>query len=603
MTIFDVLALFGGLALFLYGMRLMGDGLKESSSGALKKALESVTNNPFKAFLLGVGVTAVIQSSTATIVITSGLVAAGLISLHQSLGIIVGANVGTTVTGQILRAMGINNNSATILQFFKPSTLAPIALIIGIILIMGFKFKRAKTMGQIAMGFGILFSGLMNMTGAVDKLAETGVFDNVFANLGTNPVLGYTIGAGVAFILQSSSAAVGILQAFSLTGALTFSSVYAVIVGIYLGDCVTTAIVCSIGARPDAKRVGIVNILFNLGKTAAVLIVVAILKSVGVLDGIWNTVSTPGSIADTNTVFNLVCAIGLLPLLPVFEKLSHRIVKSNVDEDEFKYQAKLEAMSPVFFSTPALALNSTYEALLTMFTIARKNIARSLTIIRNYDQAKYEKIAREEAYLDQMTDRVSEYLVDLSSYLTEKDHLAIMNQYYKVVNEFERLGDHAKNIADTARDLADKNSPFSETALAELDIMEDLVTRILDLAELSFKKRNEVAAYQIEPLEEVVDDLVVAMRTNHMGRQAAGECNVVAGTDFMDLLGDIERISDLCSNIGLATVTRVYPDLANKTHDYSYFLHSGSDEKFNQEYEAAHREFFARLEALSNIPE
>ena len=264
MSIFDILTLFGGLAMFLYGMRLMGDGLKESSSGALKKAMESVTNNPVKAFLLGLGVTAIIQSSTATIVITSGLVAAGLLTLHQSLGIIIGANVGTTVTGQIIRLLDLDSSGGTSwLQIFKPSSLAPIALIIGIVLLMTNRFKNSKTIGSVAIGFGILFTGLLNMTSAVNVLSENGVFDSLFTGLSDNPLLGYAAGAAVAFILQSSSATIGILQALSASGGLIFRAVYSVIVGVYLGDCVTTAIVCWIGAGTEARRVGIYNILYN----------------------------------------------------------------------------------------------------------------------------------------------------------------------------------------------------------------------------------------------------------------------------------------------------------------------------------------------------
>ena len=264
MDIFSVISLLGGLAMFLYGMRLMSNSLKESSSGTLKVVMEKFTNHPIKAFLLGVVVTACIQSSTATIVITSGLVAAGIISLHQSLGIIIGANVGTTVTGQIIRLLDVDASAGSWLKFFQPSTLAPIALIAGIVLIMAVKSEKAKIGGNVAMGFGILFTGLLNMTAAVNILNENGIFDAVFAGLGEKPLIGYLTGAGVAFILQSSSATIGILQTFSMSGQIAFSGIYAVLVGIYLGDCVTTAIVCSIGAKPAAKRVGIVNILFNL---------------------------------------------------------------------------------------------------------------------------------------------------------------------------------------------------------------------------------------------------------------------------------------------------------------------------------------------------
>ena len=350
MNIFNVLTLFGGLAMFLYGMRLMGDGLKESSSGTLKVVMENVTNSPIKAFLLGVAVTAIIQSSTATIVITSGLVGAGIISLHQSLGIVIGANVGTTVTGQIIRLLDLDSTAVGWLQIFKPSTLAPVALIIGIILIMGFRFKSSRTAGSIAIGFGILFSGLLNMTGAVNTLSETGIFETMFSRLGSNPLIGYVTGAGVAFILQSSSATIGILQAFSSSGQLVFNAIYAVIVGIYLGDCVTTAIVCSIGAKAEARRVGIVNILFNLSETVLVLAVILVLRKLGLLDSLWNRVVTPGIIANTNTIFNLGCALSLFPMLPVYERLSRRIVK---DEPvaENRYKDKLDALSPAFFGT------------------------------------------------------------------------------------------------------------------------------------------------------------------------------------------------------------------------------------------------------------
>ena len=586
--------------MFLYGMRLMGDGLKEGSSGALKRALEGVTNNPIKAFLLGVAVTAVIQSSTATIVITSGLVAAGLLSLRQSLGIVIGANVGTTVTGQIIRLIGLDDSSTSWLSIFKPSTLAPVALIIGIVIIMGFSGKSyAKPAGSIAIGFGILFSGLLNMTNAVNSLGETGIFDSMFSRLGSNPILGYIIGATVAFILQSSSAAVGILQAFSASGHLSWNAIYAVIVGIYLGDCVTTAIVCSIGAKADQKRVGAINILFNLCKSALVLIVVAILKSLGMLDFIWNNPATPGNIANTNSIFNLGCAIALFPLFPVYLKLGTKIVKDD-PVDEFKYNDKIEALSPAFFSTPALALRSCYDALMTMFLASKDNLQKSLDLVRNYDEKKYHEIASEEENIDILTDKVSHYLVSLSSHLAAQEHVTILNQYYKVVVDFERLGDHAKNIADIAKDLHDREVPFSKEALGELEVMEELIFKIVGLAEQSFQKRDVDAAYEIEPLEEVVDDMVAALRDNHTSRLSRGLCNVISGTEFMDMLGDIERISDLCSNIGLSTVTRVNPNLAENPHDYSTYLHSGEDTVFNKRYEEAHKEYFDKLRVVDS---
>ena len=596
MDFFNILTLFGGLAMFLYGMRLMGDGLKESSSGTLKIAMENVTNNPVKAFLLGLAVTAIIQSSTATIVITSGLVGAGIITLRQSLGIIIGANVGTTVTGQIIRLLDLDG-AAGWLQIFKPSSLAPIALIIGIIMIMGVKVKNSKTIGNICIGFGILFSGLLNMTQAVSTLQSSGAFDSLFRNLGTNPFIGYLTGATVAFILQSSSATIGILQAFSMSGLLTFNAVYAVIVGVYLGDCVTTAIVCSIGAVPDAKRVGIVNILYNLSKSALVLIAVAILHRLGVLDGIWTSVVNPGSIANTNTIFNLVCAVALLPLIGAFEKAAYRIVKPE-PVSENKYKDKLEALNPVFFSTPALALRSCYDLLTTMLEIASRNISASFELLGSYSEERFAALDEEENNLDLMTDNLSKYLAALSGNLQAEEHIQILNEYYKTVNEFERLGDHAMNIAETGRDLYEKNMSFSDTALHELDVLHDLINRILSRTDQAFRRRDPNAAREVEPLEEVVDDLVDALKANHLNRLATGKCNVYVGSDFIDTLGDIERISDTCSNVALATLARVSPELAADGHDYIGFLHSGQDESFNRLYHSAHDEYFSRLDKL-----
>ena len=596
MNIFDVLTLMGGLAMFLYGMRLMGDGLKESSSGTLKVAMEHVTNSAFKAFLLGLAVTAIIQSSTATIVITSGLVGAGIITLRQSLGIIIGANVGTTVTGQIIRLLDLDG-AAGWLQIFRPSSLAPIALIAGIILIMGTKFKNSKTIGNILIGFGILFSGLLNMTSAVNVLTETGTFDPLFQSLGSNPVIGYLTGAAVAFILQSSSATIGILQAFSTAGFLKFNAVYAVIVGIYLGDCVTTAIVCSIGANADAKRVGAVNIMYNLSKTVAVLAPVAILHAAGLLNWIWEATVNPGIIANTNSIFNLVCAVALLPFSSVYERCACRIIKDE-PVSENKYKDKLEALNPVFFSTPALALNSCYDLLVTMLKIARDNIEISFSLLKHYDEKQFAKLNEEEDNLDLMADHLSNYLASLSANLQYEDHISIMNEYFKMVTEFERMGDYAMNIGETAKDLYLKNISFSDTAHHELDVLHELVNRILNNAEQAFERRDYHAALSIEPLEEVMDDMVETLKTNHLSRLASGKCNVYSGSDFIDTLGNIERISDICSNVGLATIARVRPDLAGDGHDYIGYLHSGQDLKFNEEYKAAHTEFFERLNAL-----
>ena len=600
MSIFDFLTLFGGLAMFLYGMRLMGDGLKESSSGTLKKAMESVTNNQFKAFLLGLGITAIIQSSTATIVITSGLVGAGLLTLHQSIGIIIGANVGTTVTGQIIRLLDLDTGGGATswLQLFKPSSLAPIALIIGIIIIMGGRLKSSRQIGNIAIGFGILFSGLMNMTAAVNVLTESGMVEGLFTGLGNNPVLGYLTGAAVAFVLQSSSATIGILQAFSASGMMTFKAVYPVIVGVYLGDSVTTGIVCFIGASAEQKRVGIVNILFNIGKMALILIGVAILHQLGFLDGIWDKIVNSGIIANTNTVFNLAASILLFPVVGLFERTGVRLVPDDKEKPN-KYQDKLDALNPMFFDTPALALRSCYDILLTLCRSSRANIEKSFGLLENYDEKVYEEIVEEEANLDLLTDRVSRYIVEYLPHIRDAQNAAILDQYYKVVTDFERLGDHAVNIADNAGSMHRLQKKFTKTAISELEILEDLLREILDNVDLAFGKRDVDAAFRIEPLQQVATDMVSKLKRHHLDRMSKGECDIFTDANFENLMSDMQRIADVSTNIGEATLVRVNPELADNEHDYFAALRSGQNKEYNEQFNSAYEKYKDRFRKVA----
>jgi len=594
MDVFNVISLLGGLAMFLYGMRLMGDSLKENSSGTLKRAMSKVTNNPLKAFVLGVLVTALIQSSTATIVITAGLVGAGILTLHQSLGIIVGANVGTTVTGQIIRLLDIDSSGSSFLRVFQPSTLAPIALIIGVVLIMTSFFKNSRSIGNIAIGFGILFSGLLNMTGAVNTLNESGVFDGLFARLGDNPFLGYATGAGVAFTLQSSSATVGILQAFSQSGMLTFKSIYSVIVGVYLGDCVTTAIVISIGSKAEARRVGVINILYNLSKSILILLIVTVVHKLGLLDRLWDRTVNSGVIANTNTVFNLGSAVALLPLMGLYEKLGTKIVRDKPVKGG-KYKDVSDALNPVFFNTPALALQSCYKTLLAIFSSARTNLERSFDLLNSYDPAVHKAILKDEDEIDRMTDVLSKYMVSFLPHLQLDSHVAILNQYYKVASEFERLGDHAVNIARLAESMKKNGTTFSSAAVSEINILESALLNILDETEQTFSKRDTEAAARIEPLVQVCGELITALRKNHLKRMSTGECNAYADTTFSDLMVEFHRIGDVCSNVGIATVVRVHPELADHEHLYFEKLHAGGDETFDTAYKRAYRRYFSLL--------
>lgn len=599
MSVFNIISLLGGLAMFLYGMRLMGNSLKEGSSGTLKVALEKVTNNPLKAFFLGLLITAVIQSSTATIVITSGLVAAGVISIHQSLGIIVGANVGTTVTGQIIRLLDVGDSSVSVLRIFQPSTLAPLALIAGIVLIMGFnKFKKANNIGSICIGFGILFSGLLNMTSAVSVLSENGMLDSIFASIGDNMWMGYLVGAGVSFVLQSSSASIGILQAFSLASVIPFRTVYIMLTGIYLGDCLTTAIVCSIGAKANQRRVGAINVMFNLGKTLLVLLVVNILHLTGVLDSLWDMSMGPGTIANANTVFNLACAVILLPFMGALEKLSMKIIK----DDKRKvspYDDKLQALNPVFFETPALALNSCYEVLKTMLELSTRSIQESLDNLEHYDRRQIDDLMEREDDIDNLTDNLGKYLVELSPNIVEDNHIRILNQYNRLVNEFERLGDHGVNIAEVARQIHDSDISFTPQALKEIGIARKLLMKILDYTWTAFEKRDVDAAWHIEPLEDVMDDVINTFHDNHLLRLRGGDCTINGGIAFLDVLTNMERISDICSNVGISVVARVKPEVAALAHDYVTSLHEGRDKRFQEEYQRVHEQVFQEIAELT----
>ena len=603
MNIFNIISLLGGLAMFLYGMRLMGDSLKENSSGTLKVAMEHVTNNPVKAFILGMLVTALIQSSTATIVITSGLVGAGILTLHQSLGIIIGANVGTTVTGQIIRLLDLDpSGDVSWLHFLQPSTLAPLALIFGMVLIMTNRMKNSKSIGNIAIGFGILFSGLLNMTGAVNTLTESGGFvEQLFANLGSNPFLGYLTGAGIAFMLQSSSATIGILQAFSSTGLLTFKSIYAVIVGIYLGDCVTTAIVCSIGAKPEAKRVGIVNILFNLSETVVVLAAVTIAHRLGLLDSLWNETVNSGIIANTNTIFNLSCAILLFPMIPLYEKMSRKIIKDEPAEGG-KYKDLLEGLNPVFYDTPALALRSCYNVLLTMLSASWINLAKAFRLLESFHEKEYEQIMKDETQIDILTDHVSRYIVELVPRLQLDLHTAILSQYYKDTSEFERLGDHAVNIADHALQLHKGNLHFSDAGIRELRVLESAINDILSRTEKSFRNRDLQASYEIQPLVRVIDELISKLKRNHLKRMSKGECSIYVDPIFSNLMVDCQRIADVCSNIGIATVVRIRPELADHEHLYFDALHEGENDDYNRLFKQIYDQYFAALKDAASVP-
>ena len=598
MSIINIISMIGGLALFLYGMQVMGDGLKAGSSGAMKNALAEVTNNPVKSFLLGLLVTSVIQSSTATIVLTSGLVGAGMMTLHQSVGIIVGANVGTTMTGQIIRLLDVETaeGATSLLSLFKPDTLAPLAAVIGLILLKIPNNKNYETAGNVSMGFGVLFTGLLAMTAAVSPLSSSPVFQGWMIKFSANPVLGFLVGFAVAFVLQSSSATVGILQAISMTGTLVYSAVYPMILGIYLGDAVTTAIVCSIGAKADAKRTGVIHVCLNISQEILIFVAMFILYETGMLDGVWNSVMTPGSIANLHTAFKLICAVILLPLSNTYERLSLKIVPDDVQLGE-SIDKELEMLNEKLFTSPALALESARTATARMLELAGSNTLNAMEVLKHYDAKEIERINENEVHIDNLSDAVSNYLVKLSPYITSPGDNDLLNFYLQCSSEFERIGDYAVHLTESAQELVDKKRSFTDIAQAELDVAKAGLNEILDLSYYTFTERDFVRARQIEPLEEVMDDITAILKNNHTQRLRKGLCSTTAGLIFLDCLVNIEAISDKCSNIGVFTLALVDDKVMMSHHEYLKMLHRGNDLEYNNTYTEVHDRYHKMLEA------
>lgn len=593
MSLFNVISIFGGLALFLYGMRIMGDGLKKESTGSFKTALEKVTGSPFMGFLVGAGLTALIQSATATIVIVSGLVGAGIMNLSQSIGVIFGANVGSTITGQIIRLLDVDAGESHWLNLFTPSTLAPVAAIIGIIFVMFVKRKNSSTIGTIAMGFAILFTGLLNMTAAVEPLSESDSFAKLFTSFGDRPLLGFLAGLAVAFILQSSSATIGILQALSITGAITFSSVFPILLGIYMGDGLTTLIVCSIGTKADTKRTGMINMLYNIACILILIVAVNIAHSAGLIDSLWASSLRSGGIANTHTIFKLSTAIILLPLAKPFEKLSRKIVKD--DPNQVQRGAEIEAMDEALFTSPALALNSTYKALCAMGDIVATNAFPAIDITHDFDVNLVDRIKSDELYMDQLEDAVSAYLSKLTPYLNAGLQSDIQNYYLQCVTDLERAGDHVYSICRCAEQIIEDDGKLSDIAVHELNALKEPLKELLERTSLAFIKQNQDAAREVEPYVVLINEMTEECRNNHLKRMVNGTCEPVTGSIYLDVLMHIGRIADMCSNIAIHTLVRHNSSVENYEHIYMATLHHGDNKEYNERLAAIEKKYLETL--------
>ena len=583
----------GGLAMFLYGMEIMGDGLKQGSGTALKNVLGKLTHNVVLGVLTGALVTAVIQSSTATIVLTVGLIGAGILNLRQAVSIVMGANIGTTVTAQIIRLMDIESGSGSILAFFKPDFLAPVALILGIILIMFVKKESLKNIGLIAMGFGILFIGLISMTDAVEPLSESPAFANVLSYFSDMPVIGIFTGLILTVIVQSSSAMVGILQALSSTGTMTFELVYPIIMGINLGTCVTTAMVCSIGSSKDAKRTGVVHIVFNTVGTILFMIVMTIIRGAGGFPNLWASVVDSGGIANFQTIFNLLTAVALIPFTGALVWLACKCVKE--DEDEVKIYPELAALDPKLMGVPAVALGGVTKVAASMAETAKENILLSIGQFEKYDEKVAEEIAANEERLDIFTDRADTYMIELSANIeTESDnrHRSVL---MRCIRDVERIGDYATNFDEIAKKFNAAELSFSDVAKKELAVVTEAIQEILRLTVEAIETDNEYVVRRIEPLEEVIDDMVLLLKERHTARLCEGVCSINSGLIFMDMLTYFERTADQCSNIALLMLGKNNEDILKNHHLYIQELHASADQSYRAELENRREQYLAPL--------
>ena len=539
MDIFDVLSLIGGLSLFLFGMNVMGQALERRAGNKLRTLLGRLTTNRMSGFLTGLGVTAVIQSSSATTVMVVGFVNSGLMTLSQAINVIMGANVGTTVTAWILSLSGIDSGNM-IVQLFKPSSFTPILALVGIIFYMFCNNSKKKDTGTILLGFATLMFGMETMSAAVSGLRDVPAFQELFIMF-RNPVLGVLAGALLTAIIQSSSASVGILQALAVTGQVSFGAAIPIIMGQNIGTCVT-AMISSVGANKNAKRAAFVHLSFNIIGTIVWLTVFCIIKAI-FAPALLNQSASLVGIAVAHSVFNVLCTILLLPMAGFLEKLAQRIVP---DAKEPEVRTELDERLLV---TPPLALENCRKVSITMAETSTAALKEGLSCLHSYEPAFAEDIREKESKTDYYEDILGTYLVKLSGSQISENDSSEATKLLKVIGDFERISDHALNLLESAEELQQKGLAFTESAAGELEILSAAINEILDLSTNAFIYNDLESASKVESLEQVIDGLKEQMRTRHILRLQKGECSIDAGFVWSDLLTNLERTSDHCSNI------------------------------------------------------
>lgn len=595
---YRIISLLGGLALFLYGMRIMGDGLKSSSGGAMKAALARVTNRPVMGFVLGMLVTCMIQSSTATIVLTVGLVGAGFLTFRQSIGIVLGANVGTAITAQIIRLMDVQAGAGSFLYFFKSDNLAPFALVIGMILIMFVKTRTAGVVGSILTGFGILFVGLMNMSNAVSTMSDA--LSGLLTRFEGNYFLGFLAGAAVTGVIQSSSAVVGILQSVASTVGITFCGVFAVIIGVNIGDCITTYLVCRIGAKPEQVRTCLVHIIYNVFAATLLFAAIAILRSTGIIgDSLWFRMLNSGGVANVHGLFRLIPAVLLLPLSGVFAGIAERLAPDKpVNDEDAEIEQNLRELDIHLVTNPALALDEAEHLIGHMAEVAIHNFDACRQQLQSYDEARADRILQREDLLDRMADGSNQYLVAISPNITLDVDMRNLSFQIKALTCFERIGDLAVNIHENITNLHENHHVFTPSGMAELQVVIGAVQEILSLSTEAFTTGSLGLARKVEPLEEVIDELIEQLRTRHIYRITHQHCDALNGIEFQNILLHLERVSDQCSDLAVYMLGRFDPSVSGKEHMYLHNLHHSDNKEYLDAFRANYDRLFAMLEAV-----
>ena len=570
MYFFSVLTMIGGLALFLYGMEVLGDGLKKASGGKLEIILEKLTSNKLMAVLLGAGVTAIIQSSSATTVMVVGFVNSGIMKLSQSIGVILGANVGTTVTAWILSLTDVQG-SGFFFQLLKPSSFSPILAIVGVGILMMSKKEKQRDVATIMIGFAVLMFGMDTMSGAVKPLAEVPEFTHILLMF-SNPVLGMLVGLILTAIIQSSSASIGILQALCISGAVSYSTAIPIIMGQNVGTCVT-ALISSAGAGKNAKRAALIHLYYNIIKTVAFMVIFYALNALFKFAFMDGAASALG-VAVIHTTFNVIAVVVMFPISSVLEKLAYlTIPESKAELKENKANAKeIQLLDSRFLDTPGFALEQCKNVAINMADHAREGLFIAVSLIDKYDKKAAQQVVELEDLVDRYEDELGSYLVKLSSKNLSKKDSQELSVLLHCIGDFERISDHALNIMESAQEMHDKELTFSKKAQEELAIFTAAVKDILNTSILVFQEEDLKLACMVEPLEEVIDYLNAEIKKRHIRRLRKGKCTIEMGFVLSDITTNYERVSDHCSNIALCLLQLNEENF--DTHEYQENLTS-----------------------------